>query len=130
MGPGGFPGLQNQCDLTTSGWVGSIPARSRHTILEPLVGMRTVSLSALCVVLAVSVVGAQVPADTAFVASPLAGRVRARKQHVEDWVALLIFNHLFAAADAFVAAQLWDVPARVSVTRDGDRTRLTATVRW
>jgi hypothetical protein len=56
--------------------------------------------------------------------------VRARKQHVEDWVALLIFNHLFAAADAFVAAQLWDVPARVSVQRDGDRTRLTATVRW
>ena len=68
--------------------------------------------------------------DTVFVPSPLAGRVRARKQHVEDWVAILIFNHLFAAADAFVAAQLWDVPARVSVTRDGDRTQLTATVRW
>ena len=68
--------------------------------------------------------------DTVFVASPVAGRVRARKQHVEDWVALLIFNHLFAAADAFVAAQLWDVPARVSVTREGDATRLTATVRW
>lgn len=68
--------------------------------------------------------------DTLFVASPVAGRVRARKQHVEDWVALLIFNHLFAAADAFVAAQLWDVPARVSVSRDGDNTRLTATVRW
>jgi hypothetical protein len=67
--------------------------------------------------------------DTVFV-NPVAGRVRARKQHVEDWVALLIFNHLFAAADAFVAAQLWDVPARVSVQRDGDRTRLTATVRW
>jgi len=65
-----------------------------------------------------------------FVPSPVAGRVRARKQHVEDWVALLIFNHLFAGADAFVAAQLWDVPARVSVQRDGDRTRLTATVRW
>jgi hypothetical protein len=69
--------------------------------------------------------------DTAvFVPSPVAGRVRARKQHFEDWIALLIFNHLFAAADAFVAAQLWDVPARVSVQRDGDRTRLTATVRW
>jgi hypothetical protein len=68
--------------------------------------------------------------DTVFVATPEAGRVRPRKQHVEDWVALLIFNHLFAAADAFVAAQLWDVPARVSVQRDGDRTRLTATVRW
>jgi hypothetical protein len=68
--------------------------------------------------------------DTVFVPSPVAGRVRARKQHFEDWIALLIFNHLFAAADAFVAAQLWDVPARVSVTREGDRTRLTATVRW
>jgi hypothetical protein len=68
--------------------------------------------------------------DTVFVPSPVAGRVRARKQHFEDWIALLIFNHLFAAADAFVAAQLWDVPARVSVQRDGDRTRLTATVRW
>jgi hypothetical protein len=68
--------------------------------------------------------------DTAFVPSPVAGRVRARKQQLEDWLALLIFNHLFSAADAFVAAQLWDVPARVSVQRDGDRTRLTATVRW
>ena len=230
MGPGGFPGLQNQCDLTTSGWVGSIPARSRHAILEPSLDMRTFALPALGVLLAVSAPGAQIPADTVradsiradstlaavvtaplvvgrdtvtgppisprsaflrslivpglgqaaldrgtaggifvslealsllmtikskrdlrvarrletdsvffgiepggdtvFVASPVSGRVRARKQHVEDWVALLIFNHLFAAADAFVAAQLWDVPARVSVTRDGDATRLTATVRW
>lgn len=69
--------------------------------------------------------------DTAvFIDSPVAGRVRARKQQFEDWIALIIFNHLFAAADAFVAAQLWDVPARVSVQRHGDRTRLTATVQW
>src|SRR5688500_12037700 len=228
MGPGGFPGLQNQCDLTTSGWVGSIPARSRHAILEPSLDMRTLALPALGILLAVTALGAQVPVDTARVdsvrtdggpagvaAAPvavgrdtvtgppisprsafvrslivpglgqaaldrgtaggifvslealsllmtikskrdlrvarrletdsvffeidgadtvfvnhLAGRVRARKQHVEDWIALLIFNPLFAAADAFVAAQLWDVTARVSVQRDGDRTRLTATVRW
>ena len=231
MGPGAVHGLQNQCDLTTSGLVGSIPARSRHAILEPSVDMRTLALPALGVVLAVSVLRGQAPADTAradsaraavvpepvavgnaprvsrdtvsgppisprsaflrslivpglgqaaldrgtaggifvslealsllmtvkskrdlnvarrleadsvffaidpdgdtvFVPSPVAGRARARKQQVEDWVALLIFNHLFAAADAFVAAQLWDVPARVSVTRDRDRTRLTATVRW
>ena len=64
------------------------------------------------------------------VANPLAGRVNPRRQHLEDWIALLAFNHLFAGADAFVAAQLWDVPARVSVRRDGDATRLTATVRW
>jgi hypothetical protein len=230
MGPGGFPGLQNQCDLTTSGWVGSIPARSRHAILEPSVDMRTLAPAALGVLLAVSALRAQVPADTSradsvraaavaqpvaagalgsgrdtlggppisprsafvrsllvpglgqaaldrgtaggifvslealsllmtiktkrdlrvarrleadsvfagiqpngdtlFFSSPVAGRVRARKQQLEDWLALLVFNHLFAGADAFVAAQLWDVPARVSVQRDGDRTRLTATVRW
>jgi hypothetical protein len=230
MGPGGFPGLQNQCDLTTSGWVGSIPARSRHAILEPSFDMRTLAFAALGVLLAVSALRAQVPADTSradsvraaavaepvaagalrtgrdtlggppisprgaflrsllvpglgqaaldrgtaggifvslealsllmtiktkrelgvarrleadsvfagiepdgdtlFFPSPVAGLMRARKQQLEDWLAVLIFNHLFSGADAFVAAQLWDVPARVSVQREGDRTRLTATVRW
>jgi hypothetical protein len=42
-------------------------------------------------------------------------RVRARRTHYEDWVAVLIFNHLIAGADAYVAAQLWDLPARVGV---------------
>src|SRR5688500_16843531 len=64
MGPGGFPGLQNQCDLTTSGWVGSIPARSRHAILEPSLDMRTLALPALGILLAVTALGAQVPVDT------------------------------------------------------------------
>jgi hypothetical protein len=226
MGPGGFPGLQNQCDLTTSGWVGSIPARSRHAILELSGCMRAFALGAISVLLGVTPLRAQAPPDTAradtaraaavpepiaapardtltgppispksafvrsllvpglgqaaldrgtaggifvsievlsvvmtikskrdqrvarqaeadsiffgfgpngdtlFIPSPVAGRVRTRGQHVEDWLAILIFNHLIAGADAFVAAQLWDVPARVSVERDGDRTRLTATVRW
>jgi hypothetical protein len=40
-------------------------------------------------------------------------RLGARRLHVEDWVAALIFNHLFAGADAFVAAQLWDLPGHV-----------------
>ena len=35
--------------------------------------------------------------------------VRTREAHVEDWVALLVANHLFAGADAYVAANLWDV---------------------
>ncbi|HEU4584357.1 MAG TPA: DUF5683 domain-containing protein [Gemmatimonadaceae bacterium] len=48
-----------------------------------------------------------------FVANPLAARVRPRKRAVEDWTALLIFSHLIAAADAFVAAHLWDVPIQV-----------------
>ena len=42
-------------------------------------------------------------------------RVNARRTHVEDWVALIVFNHLLSAADAYVAANLWDFPAKVSV---------------
>jgi hypothetical protein len=41
------------------------------------------------------------------------GYVHTRAAHVEDWIALLVANHLFAGADAFVAANLWDVPARL-----------------
>ena len=39
----------------------------------------------------------------------------ARRGNSEDWVALLIFNHLFSGADAYVAAQLWDLPANVAI---------------
>lgn len=42
--------------------------------------------------------------------------IRTRRLHVEDWLAVIAFNHLFAGADAFVAAQLWDVPVRLSAT--------------
>jgi hypothetical protein len=53
------------------------------------------------------------PASGGSVANPLASRVRPRKRAVEDWTALLIFSHLIAGADAFVAAHLWDVPIQV-----------------
>jgi hypothetical protein len=39
--------------------------------------------------------------------------LRARKLQLEDWTAVLIFNHLIAGAEAFVAAQLWDLPQHV-----------------
>jgi hypothetical protein len=39
--------------------------------------------------------------------------VNARRSQFEDWVTLIVFNHLFSGADAFVASLLWDVPARV-----------------
>ncbi|HEY2375175.1 MAG TPA: hypothetical protein VGH98_04310 [Gemmatimonadaceae bacterium] len=41
--------------------------------------------------------------------------VHVRQSHVEDWVAFLIANHLFSGADAFVAANLWDVPAQLQI---------------
>jgi hypothetical protein len=58
------------------------------------------------------------------------GRVRARRTHVEDWVALLVFNHLVAAADAFVAAQLWDLPSRVTLRASPRGATVTARIPW
>lgn len=41
--------------------------------------------------------------------------IRARALHVEDWVAVILFNHLFSGADAFVAANLWDLPQHLGM---------------
>lgn len=41
--------------------------------------------------------------------------VRARRLQVEDWSAVIVFNHLIAGAEAFVAAQLWDLPQHVKL---------------
>ncbi len=43
----------------------------------------------------------------------LVGRIKARRVHLEDWIAATVFNHLFAGADAFVAAQLQDFKTNV-----------------
>jgi hypothetical protein len=67
------------------------------------------------------------PDSGRFVVSPLGSLVKTRKQAVEDWTALLIFNHLLAGADAFVAAHLWDVP--VQVTPAGSRYQATISAR-
>ena len=225
MKSGGFPGLQNQCDLTASGRVGSIPIHSRQFSLQPRMAAFVI---AVLIVLA-NVAAAQKPdtirarpdsarrgTDTttrarpdtarrrraavpaipdslkpplsprkAFLYSaiipgyaqaklgrnkaaavmltveaiaiamiresqadvrearamsgdsvvvsyvnpttgdsalqPLIGRrfdvpyVHVRQAHVEDWVAFLIANHLFSGADAFVAANLWDVPGQLQI---------------
>ncbi|MBL0941055.1 MAG: hypothetical protein IBJ03_19385 [Gemmatimonadaceae bacterium] len=42
------------------------------------------------------------------------GLIRTRRLHVEDWLAVLAFNHLFSGADAFVAAQLFDMPVQLT----------------
>ena len=64
-------------------------------------------------------------------ASPLAVRVRPRRTFVEDWVTLLIVNHFIAGADAYVAANLWDVPTDVSVTpAPGGRMTVIARIKW
>lgn len=57
--------------------------------------------------------------------------VRARRLQVEDWLAAIVFNHLFAGAEAFVSAHLWDVPAALSVrpTAAGGAA-VSASLRW
>jgi hypothetical protein len=62
----------------------------------------------------------------------LADRVRARRTHLEDWIAGVVFNHLFSGADAWVAANLADFNANVDVTAvDGGRgVRIAAYVLW
>ncbi len=47
-------------------------------------------------------------------------RVKARKVHYEDWIAALAFNHLISAADAYVAAYLWDFKANIDLSTDVD----------
>ena len=38
------------------------------------------------------------------------GNVKSKQQEVQDWLVLWVFNHLFSAAEAFVAAHLRDFP--------------------
>jgi hypothetical protein len=53
-----------------------------------------------------------------------------RKGHLEDWIAFLIANHLFAAADAYVGAHLWDLPSQISVETRPTGTVVAARIRW
>jgi hypothetical protein len=57
-------------------------------------------------------------------------RVAARRKHLEDYYALIIANHLLAGAEAFVAAQLWDVPEHVSIRALPFGPALVASFRW
>jgi hypothetical protein len=57
-------------------------------------------------------------------------RVEARRTQVEDWIAVLAFNHLFAGADAFVASLLWDLPARVGAQQLRRGIGLGLILRW
>jgi hypothetical protein len=56
--------------------------------------------------------------------------VDVRRSHFEDWVAFLIANHLFAAADAYVGAHLWDLPTQISVESRPTGTVVAAKLRW
>lgn len=56
--------------------------------------------------------------------------VRARRLHLEDWVSVVVFNHLIAGAEAFVSANLWDLPGEVTVRPSGRGAAVSFSAAW
>jgi hypothetical protein len=56
--------------------------------------------------------------------------IRSRRSHLEDWIAVLIANHLFSAADGYVAALLWDLPTEIAVSAAPHAAELAVRVYW
>ena len=60
----------------------------------------------------------------------LVGRIKARRTHLEDWIATVVFNHLIAGADAYVAANLSDFDTNVRAGYSEGPVRVAARVAW
>lgn len=56
--------------------------------------------------------------------------IRTRRLHLEDWLAVVAFNHLFSGADAFVAAQLFDMPVQLSAVPSANGPWFVASIRF
>ena len=56
-------------------------------------------------------------------------RIKARRTHYEDWIAALIFNHLFSGADAYVAANLWDFKTNIGAVSSARSIAVYASIR-
>lgn len=56
-------------------------------------------------------------------------RIKARRVHYEDWIAAIIFNHLFSGADAYVAANLWDFRTNIGAVAQAKSVTIYATIR-
>jgi hypothetical protein len=71
------------------------------------------------------------PVPETYVASRFTSdRVKARRTHYEDWIAAIVFNHLFAGADAYVAANLWDFRTNVGVASTSGSTVVYASIHF
>ena len=79
----------------------------------------------------VSFVDATGAAKTRYERTPFpTSLIKSRRAHVEDWIAVLIANHLFAAADGYVAALLWDLPLEVALRATPRSAELALRVSW
>jgi hypothetical protein len=59
-----------------------------------------------------------------------ADRLSARRTHLEDWIAAIVFNHLLSGADAYVAANLWDFGPNIRGTASTSSVGISATLSW
>jgi len=57
-------------------------------------------------------------------------RIKARRTHYEDWIAAIVFNHLFSGADAYVAANLWDFRTNIGGVSQARSVTIYASVRF
>ena len=57
-------------------------------------------------------------------------RIKARRTHYEDWIAAIVFNHLFSGADAYVAANLWDFRTNIGAVSQARSVTIYASVRF
>ena len=53
--------------------------------------------------------------EAEYLAAIGSGHVSAKRQEVQDWAVLWVFNHLFAGAEAYVSAHLQDFPADLEI---------------
>lgn len=53
--------------------------------------------------------------ETHYLRETGSGSLRAKRQEVQDWLVLWVFNHLFSGAEAFVSAHLQDFPKELKV---------------
>ena len=56
--------------------------------------------------------------------------IKSRRSHLEDWIAVLIANHLFSAADGYVASLLWDLPTEMALRATPHSAELALRVYW
>ena len=68
---------------------------------------------------------------TTLVAAPFSNDlVRARRLHLEDWIAVLLFNHLISGAEAYVSANLYDLPTQISARPARGGAAVAVSVTW
>ncbi|MGH7590807.1 MAG: hypothetical protein ACREL2_05165, partial [Gemmatimonadales bacterium] len=48
--------------------------------------------------------------ELAYYENTHSGLIPAKEQERQDWLVLLVFNHLFSGLEAYVSAHLWDFP--------------------